>query len=290
MVRRAGKSQIYVILDAADYHQKTKAILADQSKFKRITRNPVEQLKKDANNLIDAANKHSNSMKLTRITGEYKPGCFYGSVKTHKPGNPLRPIISQVPLPTYQLAKTLNGIMYPYVPLAHSLKSPSECIDILKNRKRQGTLASLDTSSLYTNVPIERTIDILVRYAYYSDDMSPPDIPEHIMRVLLRLCMTKAPFKCPEGKLYYQVDGIAMGSPLGVLFAQAFMASVEAEVLSDESIRPFMYSRYIDDILSDVRDNNSLDMLKRRLEETSGLQFTVENSVQNRISFFWILT
>ena len=106
-----------------------------------------------------------------------------------------------------------------------------------------------------------------------------------MMRALLRLYTTKAPFKCPEGKLYYQVDGIAMGSPLGVLFAQAFMASVEAEVLSDESIRPFMYCRYIDDILLDVRDNNSLDRLKSRLEEVSGLQFTVERSVQNRISF-----
>ena len=224
-------------------------------------------------------------MKLQRITGEYRPGYMYGNVKTHKPGNPLRPIISQIPLPTYQLAKTLNSILYPYVPLTHSLKSSSECIDILKNRRPQGTLASLDVCSLFTNVPVERTIEILARYAYHNDDLSPPDIPENILCALLRLCTTKAPFRCPEGRLFYQVDGIAMGSPLGVLFAQAFMASVEEDVLRDANIRPFMYCRYIDDILLDVRDECSLDRLKTRLQEASGLQFTIERSVQERISF-----
>ena len=88
--------------------------------------------------------------------------------------------------------------------------------------------------------------------------MPPPEIPEHIMRALLRLCTTKAPFKSPEGKMFYQIDEIAMGSPLGVLFAQAFMAYVEAEVLSDDEMRPHMYCRYIDDILVDVSDDDRL--------------------------------
>ena len=76
-----------------------------------------------------------------------------------------------------------------------------------------------------------------------------------------------------------------MGSPLGVLFAQAFMASVEEQVLRDDSIRPALYCRYIDDILVDVSDDRCLDKLKTRLQEVSGMQFTVESSVQNRISF-----
>ena len=75
--------------------------------------------------------------------------------------------------------------------------------------------------------------------------MPPPDIPEYIIAALLRFCTTEAPFKCPQGKLFYQIDGIAMGSPLGVLFAQACMSSEEAEVLRDESIKPYMYYRYI---------------------------------------------
>ena len=63
------------------------------------------------------------------------------------------------------------------------------------------------------------------------------------------------------------------------------MASVEEEVLSDGDTRPFMYCRYIDDILTDVRDDDSLDRLRTRIQEISGLQFTIEHSVQNRICF-----
>ena len=32
-----------------------------------------------------------------------------------------------------------------------------------------------------------------------------------------------------------------MGSPLGVLFAQAYMAHVEKQVLADENVRPNLY-------------------------------------------------
>ena len=60
------------------------------------------------------------------------------------------------------------------------------------------------------------------------------------MCALLGLCTTKAPSRCPEGKLFYQKDGVAIGSPLGVLFAQSFMADVEEHELSDLNIRPCM--------------------------------------------------
>ena len=101
VVRKADKSQMFVILDSTDYHKKTADILSDQSKFKKISRNPVDQLKRSANDLISASNKASKTFKFDKITGEYQPGYFYGNVKTHKQGNPLRPIISQIPLPTY---------------------------------------------------------------------------------------------------------------------------------------------------------------------------------------------
>ena len=278
---------MFVVLDADEYYAKTAEILNDSIKFTPLTRNPVDQLKCEANDLIDAANKHAKTdqFRLQRVTGEYKPGYFYGNVKTHKTGNPLRPIISQIPLPTYNLTKRLNDILSPYVPTTYSLKSSSEFIDLLRTETRRGVLASLDVSSLFTNVPLERTIAILARYAYNHDSMAPPDIPEHIMCAMLRLCTTRAPFRCPQGKLYYQKEGVAMGSPLGVLFAQAFMADVEDHVLADESVRPYMYHRYVDDILLDIKDDAALDSLKCNLQEFSGLTFTVEKSVEDRINY-----
>ena len=85
--------------------------------------------------------------------------------------------------------------------------------------------------------------------------------------------------------MFYQIDGIAMGSPLGDLFAQAFMASVEETVMNELDCKPFMYCRYIDDIITDIQDPDHLIQLKEKLEHASGLKFTSETSLQHKINF-----
>ena len=176
--------------------------------------------------------------------------------------------------------------MYLPISCTYSLSSPREFIDLLKEKDKRGLLASLYICSLFTNVPVERTIDILIDYAYHDNVMAPPEFPEHIMRAMLRLCTTKAPFRSPDGGLFYQIDGIAMGSPLGVLFAQAFMAHVEHTVLDGGVVeKPALYCRYVDDILIDASGQEHLLLLKSHLEQTSGLDFTTELSVNDKINY-----
>ena len=51
-----------------------------------------------------------------------------------------------------------------------------------------------------------------------------------------------------EGEYFGQIDGVAMGSPLGPLLADVFMAHVEN--LSEDLIGNMsLYKRYVDDIL-----------------------------------------
>lgn len=40
------------------------------------------------------------------------------------------------------------------------------------------------------------------------------------MKQLLTTCTTESPFRSPDTKMYYQVNGVAMGSPLGTTFAE----------------------------------------------------------------------
>ena len=47
-----------------------------------------------------------------------------------------------------------------------------------------------------------------------------------------------------EGNLYEQVDGVAMGSPLGPLMANAFMCSIEERLLNQGKM-PIFYKRYV---------------------------------------------
>ena len=100
-------------MDRTEYKEKLDSILSDTEKFKHITRNPVNDLKIKVNKIIKEINKSQPNQLFQPITGEYKPGYLYGTVKTHKANNPLRPIIFQVTAPTHRIAKAINSSISP---------------------------------------------------------------------------------------------------------------------------------------------------------------------------------
>ncbi len=83
--KKVDKTNIFVVLNKNDYHSKLKNILDDHTKFKKLNKNPTNQLKSKINKLITANNAELNSTKLPKIIGDYKPGYLYGTVKIHKP-------------------------------------------------------------------------------------------------------------------------------------------------------------------------------------------------------------
>ena len=212
-------------------------------------------------------------------------------MKPHKPGNPLRPIISQIHTPTYRLAKRLNTLLKPYVPAQHSIESVEEFLDILRAKRPQGDLASIDVESLFTHVPVEQTIKIIVDEVYekQSNNLPPLKLSKSILEKLLRACTTESPFRGPDGKLYLQKEGVAMGSPLGPLFANFYMCFVENKTLSDASLAPTTYCRYVDDIFVEVQNKEHLKHLVVALENNSVLRYTCENSTDNKLSFLDVL-
>ena len=285
IVRKADKASVYVIMDRAEYLSKINDILSDSSKFKKISRDPSETLKKRVNQLIVSANAVAGHEHFSKLVGEYKPGYMYGTVKTHKHNNPLRPIISQILTPTYDLAKSLNTLLSPYVPTNYTLESSQDFVQLLKTKRPDGMLASLDAESLFTNVPVSETIQILLTQAYENPRLAPPKLSRSLCEKMLRICTTEAPFRSPDGNLYLQTDGVAMGSPLGVLFANAYMAKVEGDVISSLNEAPHIYRRFVDDIFVEVRNEGDLEQLRLKLEHLSVLHFTSELGVGNKLPF-----
>ena len=285
IIRRADKSSIYVILDKNDYFNKINAILSDVSKFKVIQKDPTIQLKSKTNKLIDSLNAVQGDIKIDKIVGDFSPGYAYGNVKIHKSGNPLRPIISQCPTPTYHLAKTINKIISPYIPNEFSIKSPSDFIDILHNNNTNGIIASLDVDSLFTNVPIDPTIDIIIKHVYHHHTLPPPKIPQNILRDFLSICTKESPFRSPTGTLYLQVEGVAMGSPLGPTFAGFYMGELENNIFSNHYVKPNIYARYVDDIFMQIDNTDQLTDIKELFQQHSVLNFTYELHTNNKLPF-----
>jgi len=211
--------------------------------------------------------------------GEYSPGYIYGTVKTHKPN------ISQIPTPIHEVGKQLNRIITPYLPAKYQINSTDEFLQILKASKPTGMMASLDAESLFTNVPLMRTIDIICEAVYSHPTELPPSIDQPVMKKLLAACTTGSPFVAPSGTMYTQVDGVSMGSSLGVTFANFYMCHIENTVLACSNLKPSLYCRYVDDCYVIVRDEDHLRQLKDAFEEASVLKFTYETAVRKKIHF-----
>ena len=149
------------------------------------------------------------------IPGGSNPGKIYGLVKVHKQGNPVRPVVSMIGAPEYQLAKFIDSIIKPYIPQTYMLQSTNQFIDHLNEFKFNSNhkLVSLDVSPLFTNVSLKETIQIIAD-TIYSDHQNPnqPILEKEIFIKLLQLA-TKGIFMHKD-KFYQQHDGISMGFPL----------------------------------------------------------------------------
>ena len=285
VIRKADKSSVYVIMNKSEYLSKVNDLLKDTSKFKHISSNPTEDLKKNTNEVIDAVNAVIGDIKLPNIVGDYQPGYLYGNVKIHKEGNPLRPIISQIPTPTYNLAKSLNKIISPFIPNQYTIKSTNDFLDILHSNNCNGVIGSLDVESLFTNVPIDETIGIILKHVFNHPTIAPPKIPPKLLQRLLELCTKESPFKSPEGKLYQQIGGVAMGSPLGPTFANFYMGELENKVFENPNLKPLIYARYVDDIFIVVKSEKEMINLQHIFQENSVLNFTYEIGVAGKLPF-----
>ena len=109
-------------------------------------------------------------------------------------------------------------------------------------------LVSYDVSALFTNVPVDESIRTLARKAFKDDWFNKEynlNITEADLVELLEVSTKNQLFQF-QRVLYEQVDGVAMGSPLGPLMANAFMCNIE-EHLKNQNKMPTFYKRYVDD-------------------------------------------
>ena len=97
-----------------------------------------------------------------------QPGKLYGLCKAHKPGHPLRPVVSMINTAEYHLAKFLDKIIKPHIPSEYMLNSSSGFLEKLKTFcfRPSDILVSFDVVSLFTNVPLNQTIDMIADHIY----------------------------------------------------------------------------------------------------------------------------
>ena len=115
VVLPADKGNATVEMDAAAYEEKITILLKDPV-YKKVKRDPTAAIEwKVLKEVRELEKKHLLSKALgTRLKpSSSRSPKLYGLLKIHKPEVPLRPIVSCIDSPTYQLAKHITTLIIP---------------------------------------------------------------------------------------------------------------------------------------------------------------------------------
>ena len=201
----------------------------------------------------------------------------------------MRPILSATGTYNYTLAKWLDEKLKPLSVNNHTISDVFQFAEEIRELdfNEDDILVSYDVSALFTNVPLEETIQILANKAFnqnwfnetYNLNITQEDLVE-----LLRVATKHQLFQF-NGSLYEQIDGVAMGSPLGPLMANTFMCSIEEKLESEDKL-PSFYKRYVDDTLAAVKDISTATTFLATLNEAHpAISFTMEVANNNKLPF-----
>ena len=86
-----------------------------------------------------------------------------------------------------------------YIPNAFIINSTDEFFSIVMSTSPNELMTSLDFKSLDTNIPLTEIIET----CYNQPNFKHLEIPKHLLRKLLILCTSNAPFRNLNGKLFY---------------------------------------------------------------------------------------
>ena len=306
IITKPDKGSGVVIMNKAEYLELLKeASVYDTSKFKPVSDarpksrgrppkhfHPLLQREKQLNTAIKGILPQSLYDKAKQSGSRLAH--LYGLPKTHKEKLAMRPILSATGTYNYNLAKLLDELLKPLSVSEFAISDIGKFAEeILSARSVEdgNMLVSYDVTALFTNVPLEETIQFIVDKAFTNDWFNTTysvKLKKADLRQLLLLA-TKNQLFTLDGQLYEQVDGVAMGSPLGPLMANAFMRSVEEKLLA-EKLLPSFYWRYVDDTITLMPSIDAANNFSAILNNChNSIKVTMEIAINNALPFCGML-
>ena len=263
-------------------------LVNDKQTYEELKRDPTPALQRKLTSTLLTL-KRTNAIDTQR---SYRLRCsvpqppkLYGLPKLHKPGFPMRPIVSFCGSPTYQLSKYLTTIPQPLTDKSRRKLQAME--DFIKATNTvqipdDYKLVSFDLKSLFTSIPLQLALQWTKNAIVQSTDPLPL-LTEDIMD-LLNLCLTSTYFQY-NGKHYKQLHGTAMGSPVSVVVAEIVMQNIEESALSTCRQTIPLCLRYVDDTFTAVW-HDVIDAFHHHLnEQNTDIQFNREFEENGKLSF-----
>ena len=147
-------------------------------------------------------------------------------------------------------------------------------------------MGSFDVVSLFTNIPLEETIEICTN-KLFKESETVEGLSKTEFKELLSLA-TKDSHFIFDGTLYKQIDGVTMAFPLRPTLANSFLVYHKKNWLEHCPLeyRPLYYRKYVDDIFVLFNSPEHLKRFHSYLNSCHlNISFTTKNEKDNRMSF-----
>ena len=164
---KADKENCFVVLDKCDYDSKMDSLLSDRNTYELVPKPPFKRVERELNKrLLDLKNqrKISDSTYRRLHSSDAIPPAIRGSIKHHKQGSPVRPIVSSIGSALYNTSKFLTDILSPLqncngfsVPNSAKFAEEISNVDIQDDE----VMLSFDVVSLFTPIPVDKACDYI---------------------------------------------------------------------------------------------------------------------------------
>ncbi len=169
VVMKADKGNCFVVMDRTSYDEKMDSILSDRETYEIVNKPPFKKIERELNARLLRLNKeqkldNSTYRKLMIRSTDATPPAIRGSVKHHKPGNPLRLIVLCIGSALYNTSRFLTDILAPLQNSnGYSVSNSSQLINKISNT----TIAMMNYwflstwVSLFTAIPVEKACELI---------------------------------------------------------------------------------------------------------------------------------
>lgn len=302
LVTKADKGSVTVLISQTEYHEKMMSMLSDTETYTdQITERTYRGRPIDIG--ITVQNKVNRYVEKQFVAGTISVQLAsklkshsavlpraYGLVKIHKPGNPLRIIISSIKSATYNLAKYFSDVLSNVVGKRSShVKHAKDFKEGLKNVRlpRNQRIFSLDVTALFTNISKKAVVQAIENRWSEIQEHTSMDKAAFIEGCCL---VFDNCFFVYDGKKYKQVFGSPMGSPISPALADLVLEDLENQVLERlrrMGIHVRVYKRYVDDcfLIANARHIPIILRAFNSFDQEGRLKFTIEEEANQKLPF-----
>ena len=178
VITKPDKGNGVVILDQKLYNNAIEEINSDTSKFEKLNENPTLKCEAWLQRFLRKLKQKNifNEIKYDKLypSGSV-PARIYRSPKIQKFSScdsfpKLCPIVSSISTFNYNITRLLCDLLSPLVLNYYSCKNTFSFISQIKNPNiSKKIIVSYDVTSLFTNIPLQETIDIAINLIFDHD-------------------------------------------------------------------------------------------------------------------------